>query len=268
MIYQTGNLPNQLFVLKTPLNKQIFATAFSLLVCIFMTNQALALSPVSISYTIKFESSKFGKATLGRVENILKTTPSGYSIESITKAQGMAAIIMGSNEQQSCEFEVRDGRALSQKYVGGRIGKTDYQVDFDWSARKAYFVDKKRGNKNDTDEIIDLPEGYIVDNCSMWFAVALLKGDVPDKQSMYVVDGKNKRIRGFKVRSASEEILSTNLGDKQVTKVVFERELRPDRTLTFWLSHEDEYLPLKMQESRKSRTTTFEVAELTQDKQT
>ena len=230
-----------------------------------MTSQAYALSPATISYTIKFESSKFGKATLGRVENILKATKRGYSIESVTQAQGMAAIVLGSNEQQSCEFEVLDGEAISQKYNGGRIGKTDYEVSFDWQGRKAHFKDKML---DDNDETIDLPAGYIVDNCSMWFAVALLKGNFPKDQSMYVVDGKNKRIRGFKFRSASDETLATKLGDKQVTKVVFERELRPGRTLTFWLSHDDEYVPLKMQESRKSRTTIFEVIELSLDSKT
>lgn len=227
-----------------------------------MSTNALALSPVNISYKIKFESSKFGKATLGRIDNMLKTTPDGYSIESVTKAQGMAAIVLGSNQQQSCEFEVKDGKAVSKKYDGGRIGKVDYQVDFDWNGRKVNFNDKKTKDKENSIETIDLPDGYIVDNCSLWFAVALLKGVVPNEQSMYVVDGKNKRIRGYKLRSSNEELLETKLGEKQVTKVVYERELRPGRTVTFWLSHDDEYLPLKMQESRKSRTTTFEVSEL------
>lgn len=224
---------------------------------LIMTHNANALSPVTIGYTIKFESSKFGKATLGRVENVLRATDSGYALESITKAQGMAAIIMGSNEQQSCEFEVVDGKTVSNKYEGGRIGKTDYRVNFDWEGRKAQFSDNK-----DHTESIDLPEGYVVNNCSMWFAVAILKGQIPEGQTMYVVDGKNKRTRGFKLRSTSDEVISTKLGKKQVTKVVFERELRPGRTLTFWLSENDEYLPLRMQESRKSRTTTFEVTKL------
>ena len=96
----------------------------------------------------------------------------------------------------------------------------------------------------------------------MWFAVALLKGGSNDNEPMYVIDGKDKRIRGFKFQSSSEETLTTKLGNKKVSKVVYEREHRPGRTLTFWLSHEDEYLPLKMQESRKSRTTTFDITAL------
>ena len=72
-------------------------------------------------------------------------------------------------------------------------------------------------------------------------------------------------VTDFELRSTNDEVISTKLGEKQVTKVVFERELRPGRTLTFWLSNDDEYLPLRMQESRKSRTTTFEVTKLTLD---
>lgn len=227
-----------------------------------MANQAHALSPVTISYTIKLESSKFGNATLGRVEHVLKATDSGYSIKSITKAQGMAAIVLGSNHQQSCELDLLNGEAVSKNYGGGRIGKTDYEVDFDWSGRKAHFKDNKKSNNN---QVIDLPDGYILDNCSMSFAVALLKGKIPDKQAMHIVDGKDKRIRGYKLRSSTEEMIETKLGEKQVTKLIFERESRPERTLTFWLSHDDEYLPLRMQESRKSRTTNFEVTELTLD---
>jgi len=251
--------------LQTFLTKFFFALSLSLLVCIAMPNHALALSPVTISYKIKFESSKFGKATLGRIKNTINATENGYSIDSVTKAQGMAAIVLGSNRQQSCEFDVKDGKAVSRKYGGGRIGKTDYEVDFDWAGGKAYFNDKKAKKDDIKKEAIDLPAGYIVDNCSMWFAIALLKGEIPDKQSMYVVDGKDRRIRGFKFRSTSEEVIDTKLGQKQVTKVVYEREQRPNRTWTFWLSHEDEYLPLKAQESRKSRTTTFEVIGLTLD---
>jgi len=231
-----------------------------------MTSQAYALSPVTINYKMKLESSKFGKATLGRLETSLKSSDNGYLIESVTKTQGMAAIVLGSNQHQSCEFEVLDGNAVSKKYNGGRTGKIDYEVDFDWASHKAHFKNKKaKKKKDDADETIDLPEGYIVDNCSMWFAVALLKGEIPNNQSMYVVDGKERRLRGYTLRSSDNETLATKLGDKQVTKVVFERELRPDRTLTFWLSHDDEYLPLKIEQSRKSRTITFEVRELNLD---
>lgn len=215
--------------------------------------QAAPLKPVSMSYSIGLDSSKFGNATLGKIETNLSTTENGYAIESVTRFQGMAAIITGNNHQTSCEFQIEDGKAITNQYSGGRIGKDEYSVDFDWKARKINF---------DENQSMDMSQGYVVDNCVMWFAVALLKGEGLDKQIMYVVDGSNKRIRGYKQRSTEQVSIDTTLGKKDVIKLVFERELRPDKTLTFWLSPENQYLPLKIQESRKSRTTTIKIESL------
>jgi hypothetical protein len=215
--------------------------------------QAAPLKPVSISYSIGLDSSKFGNATLGKIKTNLSTTKNGYAIESVTRFQGMAAIITGNNHQESCEFQIKDGKAITNQYSGGRIGKDEYNVGFDWQARKVNFNKKQS---------MDMPQGYVVDNCVMWFAAALLKGEGLDQQVMYVVDGNKKRIRGFKQRSSELVNIDTKLGEKDVIKLVFERELRPERTLTFWLSPENQYLPLKIQESRKSRTTTFEIESL------
>jgi len=209
------------------------------------------LDPASMRYKIKFKSSTFGNATLGRVETKLSQTNDGYAIEILTKAQGMAAIIIGSNYQESCEFQIKDGLAIAKDYQGGRVGKTDYAVTYDRDNRKINF------SSGDT---LDMPEGYIVDNCMFWFVVALLREDgFTEDAPIYVVDGKSKRIRGYKLRSKEEEQIDTSLGSKRVLKLVLERELRPNRTLTFWLSPEDKYLPLRIEESRKSRTTTFEI---------
>lgn len=207
-----------------------------------------------MSYKIKFESSRFGNATLGKIETNLTESSDGYAIETLTKTQGMAAIIMGSNYQESCEFQVKDGLAVAKDYKGGRVGKTDYAISYDRVGRKINF---------DSGDTLDMPEGYVVDNCMFWFAAALLReeGFTNDKP-IYVVDGKSKRIRGFKLRSKGEEWIDTALGGRKVFKVILERELRPNRTLTFWLSPEDQYLPLRIEESRKSRTTTFEIERL------
>lgn len=215
--------------------------------------QSDTLDPASIRYKIKFDSSTFGNATLGKIETKLSTSDEGYLIESLTKTQGMAAIIIGNNYQESCEFQVSDGEAVSTAYKGGRVGKTDYSVEFDREGKKINFASK---------DSLDMPEGYVVDQCMFWFAIALLKGEVESEKPIYVVDGKSKRIRGFKLRSKSEEQIDTALGSKLVQKIVLERELRPNRTLTLWLSPEDQYLPVKIEESRKKRTTTFEIERL------
>lgn len=213
------------------------------------------LKPVSIEYKIRI--SKFGNATLGKVKSVLSTTDTGYSIKSVTQAQGMALLLMQSNRQESCEFEIVNGRAVARSYNGGTIKETEYSVDYDWGNRKVNLNENKGAQ-----ESLDMPQGYVVDNCIMWFATALLKGDISKDEGIYVVDGRSKRIRGYKLRSSEEEIINTNLGDKKTIKMVLERELRPNRTLTFWLSIEDQYLPVRIEESRKSRTTTFEISQL------
>lgn len=210
------------------------------------------LDPVSIEYKIRI--SKFGNATLGKVQSQLQTTDGGYSISSVTKAQGMALLLMQSNMQESCEFDIVDGRAIARNYTGGTVSKTQYSVDYDWKQRKVSLGDS---------ETLDMPQGYVIDNCIMWFAAALLRGQLDEGEGVYVVDGKSKRIRGYKLRSSESETIITDLGEKRTVKMVLERELRPNRTLTFWLSTDDQYLPVRIEESRKSRTTTFEISELT-----
>lgn len=210
------------------------------------------LEPVSIEYKIRI--SKFGNAILGKVQSELNTSNSGYTIKSVTKAQGMALLLMQSNIQESCEFDLVDGRAIARNYSGGTIDETQYTVAYDWNKRKISLSQEQS---------LDMPQGYVVDNCIMWFATALLKGDLPKDELLYVVDGKSKRIRGYRLRLSSDAVINTSLGERDTVKMVLERELRPDRTLTFWLSKEDQFLPVRIEESRKSRTTTFEISQLT-----
>ena len=193
-------------------------------------------------------SDRLGNATLGRLETTLSRTEQGYAALNTTKAQGMAAIIMGSNFEESCEFSVEQGRAVSKQYSGGRKDSNDYQVEFDWDNRKVSFSDG---------ESLDMPQGYVVDNCILPFAAALLRGEGLSDQILYVVDGKKKRIRGYRLKSTSEETLETKFGDVDTLKVVLEREFKPERTFTFWLSPGNNFMPLKMEEKRRSRTTTM-----------
>ena len=209
------------------------------------------LQPVSIEYIVRLDHEKLGNATLGRTETILSKNDSGYEVLTKTKAQGLAAIIMGSNEQQSCDFSIKEGRAISNSYSGGREDSSDYKVDFDWQQRKISF------NSGDS---LDMPQGYVVDSCNMPFAASLLyqhEAHEAHDEVMYVVDGRNKRIRGYKLKSTSSESLETSIGKQETLKIVLEREFNPQRTFTIWVAPKWAYVPLKMEEKRSSRTTTM-----------
>ncbi len=249
LILQTGNLC-------TSLARSVKNAAWCLLAVSLGAAQssfAQELEPITIAYTINLVSDKYGNATLGKVETELSKTEQGYAVSSATKAQGIAAILMGSNYQEACEFGVNEGRAISSAYAGGRRDLKDYVVGFDWQARKVTFEDG---------DSLDMPQGYVVDNCNMLFAAALLRDAEQLDDSLYIVDGKSKRIRGYRLKSSTEELLATDFGEFNTRKIVFERELKPERTLTFWLSPEYSYVPLKMVERRRKRTTTFMVDDI------
>lgn len=209
------------------------------------------LDPITIAYTINLVSDKYGNATLGKIETVLSKIDGGYAVSSATKAQGIAAILLGSNYQEACNFSVVSGRAVSTDYAGGRKDLSDYRVSYDWQQRKITFRD------NGNVETLDMPQGYVVDNCNMMFAAALLGDTESLDEGLYIVDGKSKRIRGYRLKSSTAETLATDFGEFSTQKVVFERELKPERTLTFWLSPKYSYVPLKMVEKRRKRTTTF-----------
>lgn len=236
------------------LHKFLATTLFSFAVLLGLPAVAAPqLEPVTIVYTINLLSDKYGNATLGKVETELIKTQNGYAVSSATKAQGIAAILMGSNRREACRFSVHEGRAVSSAYAGGSRDLNDYVVDFDWQTRKITF------NDGDT---LDMPQGYVVDNCNMLFAAALLRDIEQLDDSLYIVDGSKKRIRGYRLKSSSEELLATDFGEFNTRKIVFERELKPERTLTFWLAPEYSYVPLKMVERRRKRTTTFIVDDI------
>ncbi len=226
-----------------------------LLLCGYLlsaTTWAAAFEPGKITYQLELDSERFGKATLGRVETQISLNEGRFTVATQTKAEGMAAILVG-NLSESCDFDVVAGRAQSQNYTGGRPEQIEYSVDFNWRERKVKFNDQKT---------LDMPQGYVVDNCNMPYALALLK-DQEINEAVYIVDGKKSRIRGYTFQSKSREMLDTIFGSLDTIKIVFARELAPEKELILWLSKKHDFLPFQMQERREGRTTTMFVSDYT-----
>ena len=209
--------------------------------------QTQGIDSISLSYTIKLVGSKLGNATVGRLETTLTRYNNNYTSQSTTKAQGLAAILMGGDIHLNCEFRTEPGLALSQKYAGGNKKADKFQVTYDWDTRKIIFSDG---------ESLDMPPGYITDTCNMPFVVALLNEDHLSENVLYVLEGSEKRIRGYRHKSSNPETLETPLGAMETIKVTFEREFKPERTLSFWLSLEHDHVPIKIEDARSSRTIT------------
>ena len=207
-----------------------------------------AFKNIALTYTINLVSSKLGNATVGQLETTLTQEQGQYSVHSRTRAQGLAAILIGSDLQQNCTFDIQDGRVVSNDYSGGRKTSDDYQVSFDWNNRKINFTDG---------ESLDMPQGYLIDLCNMSFAAALLKEDGLANDTLYVLDGKKKRILGYKLKESAKELIETPVGSFDTIKIVLEREFKPERTFSLWLSLNHDYVPIKMEDKRSSRTLTI-----------
>ena len=215
--------------------------------------------PHTVHYQVRFNSKTLGSSIIGKVATIMQQTADGFSVTSTAKAQGLGALFFGSSLQESCQFKMQQHRAVATACTGGTIKKQKYAVDYTWQNRQLTFNDNSA---------LDMPTGYVMNITMMPFATAALaslqqnadlKNADLSSEVLYVVDGKNQRIRGFKHRSSETEQLQTKIGTLDTVKVVFERELRPERTLTLWLSPSHDYVPVQMQESRKSRVTTLNV---------
>ena len=243
--------------MQTP-SKTIFTKSLPLilttLLSLVVSASAYSLEPSTIVYQVELDSDRLGKATLGRVETQLSENDGRFSVASHTKAEGLAAILLG-NLTETCDFNIVDGRAQSQTYSGGRPSKTEYFVDFNWEERKIKF---------NGEETLDMPQGYLINNCNMPFALALLK-DNEITETVYIVDGKKTRIRGYRLKSKSREMLNTKIGSLDTVKIVFDRDLKSEKTLTLWLSKKHYFLPVKMQERREDRITTMFVSEFSTD---
>lgn len=230
---------------------QILLITFFLLFSCFFSNYASAqqLNPISIAYKVKLASSKLGNATIAQQQITLTANQNGYSGSLTTKAQGLAAILYGSTEEViNCDFNIDQGKVASSQYSGGNINSDNYKVSFDWEARKINFTDG---------ESLDMPQGYMLDTCNFPFAAALLKDSNSLDETLYVLEGKERIIRGYTLKSNTEEQLETVIGTINTIKIVLERELRADRTVSLWLSPQHSYIPLKMEDKRSSRTTTM-----------
>ena len=237
---------------KSKLTSSVFLILASLILST-STTFALELKPISISYEISFISDKYGNATLGKLITTLSNDKQMYSVVSSTKAQGLAAILLGNDIQESCSFTVENERIISHSYAGSRNQPSDFKVSYDWNNRKINFSDG---------DSLDMPQGYVIDTCSLPFAAAFLKNQGLSSEIVYVVDGEKKRIRGYRLKSTSKELLSTKLGKRDTLKLVLERDHDPSRTFTLWLSPNHSYVPLKMVENRNRRTFTFMVNQI------
>lgn len=223
----------------------------SLAALTFFSVSTFSQSPpdITLNYTIKV-----GGAKLGTLAAALSFDGTTYQSTSETRAEGLASILLGGDLFETCAFTFDQQKVVSASYSSSKQGRGAYQNDtsFDWENGKISFGPEEPS-------VLDIPVGYVVDNCNMAFAATLSKGQLRTDEPFYIVDAASRRIRGYLVLNISNETISTEIGDLNTVKIEMQREEIPGRTLTLWLAEDEQYVLVRMVEKRSSRSTSMDI---------
>lgn len=211
----------------------------------FLWNSAVAEGlPDSMELIYKVS---LGVAELGNLISTLERKDDVYEVTAETRAEGMASILLGGTVRELCRFSTDNNVLTPESYRIMREGKEafDRTVSFDWDERKVMF-------SNGMNLVIS--DGYIVDNCSIPYALIVGGASTFEQRTLHIVGGK--KIRRFENLSITEETVTTPLGEFDTLRIEQVRFDRPDRKLNIWLAPDKHNLPVKIVEQRKSRPDT------------
>ena len=227
-------------------NTKLF-TIVILLVANLLPNSLYALDQnidngaVELSYKVNILGSN-----LGEIHTTITKNKRNFEVNSITKAEGVASLILGGDVTQGCSFTVADQHIISSTSNIEKLGRKAFKnvIEIDWESR---FI-----NYN-SESTLSIPSGYLIDFCNFHFAAAYTDIEFLKNNKMFVLDGKKSRLKTYIFKSITKEKIKTPVGEFEANKITFERELNPDKSITFWTTEEHPYFPLKMVETRKSK---------------
>ncbi len=221
--------------------------------CLAFPTQALTIplpGEINIQYSVSVYDTKLGVLNT----NIVRSDK-GYIIHSKTQAEGLAAMLLGGNLSESCSFAVQGEFIKPLSFQSIKQGKKGYRnmTIYDWQARTITFADHNK---------IDMPSGYLLDNCNFYFAATLSQVNGFKENPIYVVDGVKNKVRAYKFKKTEKELLQTPSGEIDTIKVILTRLQEPEISFTFWLDAKRHYLPVKMMESRKRRKMVLSLIQM------
>ena len=189
-----------------------------------------------------------GVAELGSLSSKLtKKQEDFYEVTAETRAEGMASILLGGTVRETCSFTVNENAVVPNSYRIVREGRDAFD-------RSAEFIWDERSVQLSNGEKVVIPEGYIVDNCSIPYAYMIGGAEIFENRNVHIVGGS--KVRQFEHIGLSEDRVTTPLGEFDTVKIEQVRFERPDRKLTVWLAPEKNNLPVKIVEQRSSRPDT------------
>lgn len=171
---------------------------------------------------------------LGSTQRQLKQTgDNDYTVQALTKAEGVAALFVSDTVRETSRFQLTDGRIQPLHYRYHKDGKDPetFEVDYD---REAQLLRHSR-----LDETPPLQEN---DQDLITFQLAMMRDLQQSVRKLEYRIADKKRIENYSLIPRGEKVFDTDMG-KLHTVVMEYYDQKRNRTYTFWCAKELDYLP-------------------------
>lgn len=205
--------------------------------------------PIKLTYDVRLYETE-----LGNLVTELKRNGSNYEVQSETRAQGLASILLGGTLREECTFSVSDTMEVKpQRYTIEKEGSGAYAhaADFHWEDMK---VEYESGRS------LDIPlAGYVIDNCTVPFAFAAADR-ITLKKYPYIHILGGKHLRHYEDIQVSRETVEVPAGKFETVRIDQQRVGAPDKKLSIWVAPDMQNIAVRIEERRKFRVTTMELS--------
>lgn len=191
---------------------------------------------------------------LGNLVTELTKNGDEYKVQTVTRAQGLAAILLGGSLHEECEFSVSDSLEVKPRHYAiekdGR-GSYTHSAEFLWSKMMVRYEDGKT--------LSIPPAGYVIDNCTVPFAfVAADRITLKKYPYIHILGGET--MRHYEDIKVSRETIEVPAGKFDTVRIDQQRVGSPDKTLSIWVAPDKQNIAIKIVERRKFRVTSMELA--------
>lgn len=210
-------------------------------------SQALP-SQAKLTYSVRLYETE-----LGNLVTELNRTGDTYSVKTETRAEGLAAILLGGTVREKCEFALADDLEIRpRQYKVEKVGRNAYShsAEFLWPEMKVRYDDGK---------ILEIPlAGYVIDNCTVPFAF-VAADTIAQKDYPYIHILGGTRLRHFEGLKVTREQVEVPAGKFETIRFDQQRVGSADKTLSIWVAPDKHNIVVKMEERRRFRVTTIEL---------
>ena len=205
-----------------------------LVALMFLAGPAWAIEPphhVQMDFAVNY-----GSLHVGEGRDVLEHDGKQYSIISISKTVGVAAILYKLDIRRDSRGLITKNGLQPLHFEEDRIGKPKRAADFDWDSKLIKLTD------GDNVETVPVPDNTF-DQTSFAYAFAFRP---PSQEILPVHLTDGRKLSDYKYQFLGKEKLKTRLGDLETVHFQKIREGDDKRGFDVWLAVEHHYLPVQV----------------------